>query len=90
MACATCGHTMQLVQQDTDGRPTHWCPQCGSLTVGAGMPAVPRLVERCREFQLQMSVGTGLGSQYASKPLWALWRRLGIAESIDKPADRPK
>lgn len=99
MACPTCDHTMQNVGTSPMGRPLFWCGRCGTVhsepsgrvdpsgesNVADGYYGVPKLVERCREFQLQMTVGTGLGSQYASKPLKELWHRLGIAESINPP-----
>jgi DNA-directed RNA polymerase subunit RPC12/RpoP len=87
MACATCGHTMELVQQDTDGRPTRWCPRCGSLTVGAGMPAVPKLVERCRQFYTRMTEGDRMDG-VSSVIIDADWHTLGIAESISPPPER--
>lgn len=74
MSCPTCDHTMQGI-----GYGMSHCPRCGTL-VGChadGSVTVPALVGRCRKF------GDTLG------PAWsALWHRLGIRESINKPEDR--
>jgi hypothetical protein len=85
MACPTCSHTMEGIGDvpAVGGNPVFWCPRCGTIeTPASGPAAVPKLVHRCQDFQIQMAVGTGLGSQYASKPLSGLWQRLGIAEAI--------
>ncbi len=83
MACATCGHTMHRIVERH-----FWCPRCGSLLSMRvpGMPdmdvSVPSLVERCREFQRlhRSNFDEFVGDD---------WRRLGFAESIAKPEDRP-
>jgi DNA-directed RNA polymerase subunit RPC12/RpoP len=91
MACSTCSHTMQLLTIGREATFYH-CPRCGTIRRVAGdstEDTVPKLVHRCQDFQIQMAVGTGLGSQYASKPLVGLWQRLGVAESINVPEARP-
>lgn len=78
--CPTCASEMGTIDM-----AVCVCPRCGTTRDAVDNIRVPQLVERCREFQLQMTVGTGLGSQYASKPLKQLWGSLGIAESINPP-----
>ena len=77
MACPTCSHAMASV-----GSGIFHCGRCGTL-IGCysdGSAVVPKLVERCREF----SAGWD-----ENDPAAILWHRLGIAESINVPANRP-
>jgi Zn-finger nucleic acid-binding protein len=87
MACPTCSHSMQLLTISREAT-FYACPRCGTIRRVAGdstEDTVPKLVERCREFQIQMAVGTGLGSQYASKPLRRRGRR-GRGGELLRPA----
>jgi hypothetical protein len=65
-----------------------WCERCGTLSakgIGQETKYVPKLVERCREFELTLENET--------KPLDVLeqeWILSGIAESIYNPEDRPR
>lgn len=83
MPCPTCDHTVQGI-----GFGMFWCPRCGTLIwhTGAGKAVdVPKLVERCRKLEaahVGASPGVGLN-------LTLDWHRLGLAESINKPEDRP-
>lgn len=78
MACPTCDHTMHGVAE----KPRlFWCPRCGTIKydeVGRlDNIGVPRLVERCREFEDK--------AHLHANPLWV---RLGLKESIRVPEDR--
>lgn len=82
MACPTCGEAMKGV-----GDYGAWCPVCGTLCpLNQQYPsakngtAIPKLVERCREFDKMMN-----SSEFDDD----LWRRLGVSESIHLPANRP-
>jgi len=49
MACQTCDHTMQKVN---DGKPpTFWCPRCGTIKSEGSVPEFeePKLVERAKK-----------------------------------------
>ena len=68
------------------------CPRCGTVrVVGAGVEAlvtlavvVPKLVERCREFETTIpSIDAG------ERDAKDVWRAEGIAESIRPPEYRP-
>ncbi len=81
MACVTCGHTMQRINTRGTTSAWFWCPRCGTIreevTGAAPDDSVPKLVERCREFE----------------DLWLPlspdgWKRLGIAEAIHTPDER--
>lgn len=80
MACPTCDHTMHDICHQV-----YWCPRCGTVKGPVGSPAVPKLVERCREFQNEVN-------EHELKAVWVRfqhrWRRLGIAESINLPEKR--
>jgi hypothetical protein len=74
----------------TDGAMKfYWCPRCGTLrtreTWEQAPPddddAVPMLVERCRKYALNR-LQTPQSLDYDE------WCRLGIAESINVPAER--
>ena len=85
MPCPTCDHTMQPAARDENGVTVHWCPRCGTLRLTTPRGHVndepPKLVARCREFEKQTAD--------LDPPILGDWRRLGIAESINPPADRP-
>lgn len=85
MSCPTCDHTMQLTHQYQESG-YYWCPRCGTLAVKVGTNiaerGVPLLVERCREYYAEAV--SKITTRHAD-----VWRRRGIAESINKPEDRP-
>jgi hypothetical protein len=65
------------------GRQLFWCPRCGTLRDElASSNHIPKLVERCRRFD--ELVGATVSGQSKHH-----WHTLGIAESINLPADRP-
>lgn len=79
MPCATCEHTMQNIAEPGT-TPAWWCPRCGSIcTLHVPDTKAPALVHRCREMQ---ALNVGLTFRVD-------WKRLGIAESINLPANRP-
>lgn len=83
MPCDTCGHTMQTILDPSSC--FHWCPRCGTIKTGGGtVVEVPKLVERCRLFQI-----SELWDKTNPRGLEE-WKHLGIAESIDLPEDRPQ
>jgi hypothetical protein len=61
------------------GRPTFWCPRCGTIQTANDLPEAPKLVERCRLFAL---AGANGGANRD------IWQRLGIAEAIYPHEDR--
>lgn len=74
MACPTCDHMMESIRVGV-----FWCPRCGSLKLDLGLgiqDLSPKLVGRCREFQLKVIEQTGDFETMGE------WRRLGIAESL--------
>lgn len=73
MTCPACDHTMAKVADDL------WhCPRCGTLISNLSINGiVPELVERCRQLR-----------QVLSNTYLSWFRKLGIAESIDKPENR--
>ncbi len=77
MSCPTCGHTMGCLSSLDISRPIFWCERCGTVSTPTDT-YVPKLVQRCREFGATLGPGWG-----------ALWIRLGIAESIALPEERP-
>lgn len=87
MTCPICDHTMQLVGGLADRSHVYWCPRCGTLRL-QGLPGLqenckdeaPMLVKRCRKFMAHIS---------HDKELPGIWHRLGIAESINLPENRP-
>lgn len=85
MSCPTCDHTMQCITHDAASLSAHyWCPRCGTLTAKVGdftKTETPGLVARCREFEKAIP-GNVVGEMKE-------WKRLGIAESINRPEDRP-
>ena len=78
MACPTCGETMAYVSDNV----MH-CPRCGTVRQTVlGNVYVPKLVERCRQF-------THDAADYVPQEAIDIWDRLGSAESIALPQDRP-
>lgn len=97
MSCPTCDHTMESIGHIAAQRVFR-CGRCGTVKIETytGKPDdwnhvvyVPKLVERCRPYERGL-FGTG-GRQLIVEPdiLKSEWHRLGIAESINKPEDRP-
>ncbi len=90
MSCPTCSHSMVCLGTDEGkGLKFFLCERCGTVKrVGAANPDsefgvyVPKLVERCREYE-RREVQQG---NYPS--IYETWRRLGIEESIHRPEDR--
>jgi len=83
MSCTTCGHTLGCLCNDVGVERIDLCERCGTVVVTRGDWSevyVPKLVERCRQFEDRHPVFTG-GDE-------ALWHTLGIAESIRLPEDR--
>ncbi len=84
MPCPTCSHTMEAFAGGgpEDELTRFLCPRCGTVKVTEpDVPDeiyVPKLVERCREFQA--TLGPLLNG--------TIWCRLGIAESINTPERR--
>lgn len=76
MPCPSCSHTLQGI-----GYGMYHCPRCGTLTNCPidGAVSVPALVQRCRDFAPALTT-------YQVET----WNRLGIAESINTPAERVK
>jgi uncharacterized Zn finger protein len=84
MSCPTCDHTMQEVALDG---PTalFWCERCGTIKSSHPRPqgrtmGVPKLVERCRSYAREFDK-ENIAQFYRNT-----WKRLGIAESIDRPS----
>ncbi len=88
MSCPTCGHTLARVCTQAETVDHFHCERCGTMVakylIGDHVNIyTPKLVERCRELEKCLIV--------AEQPegIEAL-RILGISESINVPADRPK
>jgi ribosomal protein S27E len=86
MACPTCEHPLSAISV-SHGTQTFLCDRCGTVVVhepGGEAPTVyvPKLVERCREFELRIIPDLFLAAMTA-------WKNLGIAEAINKPKVRP-
>lgn len=93
MSCPTCDGTRQHVGFTGNGGAVHWCPRCGTVSQTFGTDErhdyVPKLVERCREFELVVMPklnGVGIGDNSTVR---TEWRRIGLAESINPPGKRP-
>ncbi len=82
MACPTCDHTMHSINAaDTKAAfPIFWCPRCGTVKISEEHNYPPMLVERCRAFEKDIP-GNVISEM-------AVWKRLGIAESINTPSER--
>lgn len=88
MSCPTCDHTMQSIGLDeTTGIVRHWCPRCGTMKSarnGHEYIESPKLVERCRHFEI------GLFDKDVNVDcLIDNWREDSISESINPPERRP-
>lgn len=83
MICSTCDHTMHGI-----GHAMYHCPRCGTLAgcYADGSVTVPALVERCRAFGAMIANAPGA---IPVSILKSELHRLGVAEAIHKPADRP-
>lgn len=90
MSCPTCSHTMQRLCEEP--RPFWWCPRCGTLREASAGGFVrdeaPKLVGRVRQFHERASGASGENPKITPSGE-ALWRTLGIAESISSPNERP-
>ncbi len=83
MACPTCGNTMTMLCIDIGSGTYYHCDRCGTVRIARFSDMediVPKLVERCLDFFSVAEIGP-VGEM--------LWAKLGIAESIHPPADRP-
>lgn len=101
MSCPTCDGTMECVFSDITlygtGRKMFACPRCGTMRTinlingvpGHAEDCVPKLVQRCREFEQQefMAYSPEKGHGVVDPP--DRWRTLGIAEAINPPGKRP-
>lgn len=89
MSCPTCGHAMTALHQSRKSL-TWVCDRCGTIKRnyrGSDFEDiyVPKLVERCREYEKGLlDCGTPSPSYLGED-----WQRLGIADAINKPEDRP-
>lgn len=88
--CPTCSHTLGCLCVH-EGMQFVNCEQCGTVVVRileGGYPDrvyVPKLVERCRTFE-KKTVNVGAVDEDQLKDRWQI---TGIAESINRPEDRP-
>lgn len=81
MPCKTCDHAMiKIGDMAGEIEPSFWCSRCGST--GDWRQAVPSLVTRCRNLEAILRA--------SDSPLLTEWKRLGIAESISLPNNRPE
>lgn len=89
MACPTCDHTMQLIGEPDGAGQRYWCPRCGTLrTIGKyGGDDVPKLVERCQEFERNLAPAVHPGNDAHGH--MERWESIGIAEAINLPDARP-
>lgn len=83
MPCPTCDATMEGIGSNDRGDNCFLCPRCGTVLIDAfgqhgDKVYVPKLVERCREFERLVKVSD----------IMAIWHRLGLAESINTPGER--
>lgn len=81
MPCPTCDHTVQCLtcRPESPANDVFWCPRCGTILMGhMGDTGIPKLVERCRAFR----------EEFWANETPPIWDRLGIAESINIPAER--
>ncbi len=73
---------MEFICRQTEVLRHFQCPRCGTMVAeyndGHRNVYVPKLVERCREYQSTQLLGEHL----------RIWNVLGIAESIRKPEER--
>lgn len=84
MSCPTCSHTMTPLGCKVTDKTFYWCPRCGTIKPCQEAEATaPALVGRCREFEGEFDK-ENIAQFYRNT-----WNRLGIAESINAPDDRP-
>lgn len=88
MPCPSCGHTLARICTEAE-TVDHWhCERCGTMVArypnGHENVYVPKLVERCRQFEQ-----AEIRALDPLHPAPKLWHRLGIAESINVPSNRP-
>lgn len=93
MQCPTCDHTMEGIGychvSGMEGQAFH-CPRCGTIKTPDGKVVTPGLVDRCREWETSITKDDDeLYTPTVRKVLTYNWRKLGIAESIRVPKDRP-
>lgn len=98
MACPNCDHTLSSIGEvDVGGRRLFHCGRCGTLSVvgESGKPPIetilvtPALVTRCREFEKEIHEFHDLSGHTRYEITKNQWHRLGIAESINTPDNRP-
>lgn len=94
MPCPACSHTMQKLEPTAEAIAFWWCPRCGTLSTLRGTHFshdVPRLVERCRQYDAQRIAQDRPGARDYPRhyPAVALWHSLGIEESIFPEGGRP-
>jgi len=84
MACPTCDHTMESI---TFSPQFFWCPRCGTLVSAErqGEYAVPKLVDRAREFQVTTTKLGEIALELVKK-----WISIGVDESVNIPQERIK
>lgn len=88
MSCPTCRGTMAAFSKAL-GSMDFLCDRCGTVrrVYSSGEPDdvyVPKLVERCREFEANEMPKENIAQYYRNA-----WKRLGIAEAINPPERRP-
>lgn len=85
MPCPTCSATLDAVSVE---KSIWQCSRCGTMVMHphSSHPhvTVPALVVRCRRFYVEAAGALGPDARVAE-----VWRRVGIAESIALPEDRP-
>ncbi len=89
MSCPTCDGTMATLCKQP-GSTAFLCDRCGTVVrIYSADPNgyrdvyVPKLVERCREFEMNH-----LAEHTISAKDFRAWTGLGIAESINTPENR--
>lgn len=87
MSCPTCDHTMHCI-----GHGIFWCPRCGTLKGNdpLGQVSIPALVDRCRRFAAEGNTQSYFLGKSKYDHADEEWRKLGIAESINVPSERPE
>lgn len=88
MPCPTCDHAMKHIGHNRS-HSVYWCPGCGTIKDdnphsddAVREAAAPKLVSQCREYASHFCK-ENIAQYYRNT-----WNRLGIAESINLPADR--
>ena len=91
MACPTCDHTLEGIESPGAALRYFHCPRCGTFVIRDATNTigdtvyVPKLVERCREFERSQLAGPEWSSTIAAAKVW---HSLGIRESINTPENR--